>query len=106
MNISTAATSPTVGDASQLDDEARDLIARLNAQESEHIAGLPTDDPNDPKRQRRVGLTLPEILDQPDCVVKTVRGHRGAIRSTAEAIAHMQPTQIIMTGCGDSLAVR
>lgn len=105
MNISTAATSPTVGDASQLDDEARDLIARLNAQESEHIAGLPTDDPNDPKRQRRVGLTLPEILDQPDCVVKTVRGHRGAIRSTAEAIAHMQPTQIIMTGCGDSLAV-
>jgi glutamine---fructose-6-phosphate transaminase (isomerizing) len=105
MTVLTAPTSPLIGESSPLNATDQALIARLNEEESAHIAGLPTDDPNDPRRQRRVGFTLPEILDQPTCIENTVKGHREAIRVTAQAIAKAAPTRIVMTGCGDSLAV-
>ncbi|MEQ8657597.1 MAG: SIS domain-containing protein [Hyphomicrobiales bacterium] len=105
MTVSTAPGSPLVGQSSPLNAADQALIARLNDEESAHIAGLPSDDPNDPRRQRRVGFTLPEILDQPACIENTVKGHREAIRSTAQSIAKAGLTRIVMTGCGDSLAV-
>lgn len=105
MSVSTAPQSPLIGENSPLNEADQALIARLNKEESAHIAGLPTDDPNDPKRQRRVGFTMPEILDQPSCVEKTVKNHRETIRTTAQAIAKVGFTRILMTGCGDSLAV-
>lgn len=106
MTVSTTApASPLVGDNSPLNATDQALIARLNEEESAHIAGLPSDDPNDPRRQRRVGFTLPEILDQPTCIENTVKGHREAIRTTAQSIAKTGFTRIVMTGCGDSLAV-
>ena len=38
------------------------------------MAALPSDDPLDPKRRRRVDFTLPEILEQPE-VIRTTLGH-------------------------------
>ncbi len=105
MTVLTAPVSPLIGESSPLNATDQALIARLNEEESAHIAGLPSDDPNDPRRQRRVGFTLPEILDQPTCIENTVKGHRDAIRTTAQAIAGAGFTRIVMTGCGDSLAV-
>lgn len=103
--MSYADLTPLLADASPLDDAQKALIADLFAREQSLMAALPTDDPLDPKRRRRVDFTLPEILEQPEVIRTTLSRERDAIAAAARSIAHSGLRRICMTGCGDSLAV-
>ena len=97
--------TPLLGADSPLDAASKALVADLFAREQQLMAALPSDDPLDPKRRRRVNFTLPEILEQPDVIRTTLRLERSAIAAAAQAIATAGLRRICMTGCGDSLAV-
>lgn len=97
--------TPLLGDASPLDAASKALVANLFAREQQLMAALPSDDPLDPKRRRRVDFTLPEILEQPEVIRTTLRQERTAITAAARTIARSGLRRIVMTGCGDSLAV-
>jgi glucosamine--fructose-6-phosphate aminotransferase (isomerizing) len=97
--------TPLLGPDSPLGPEAKDLIRDLFAREQALMAALPTDDPLDPKRRLRVDLTRPEIGEQPDCIRRTLSAGRDDLLLTAERLASSPLRRIVMTGCGDSLAV-
>ena len=69
------------------------------------MSALPSDDPLDAKRRRRVDLTRPEILAQPQAIRATLAGARDATVEAAGALARAGIRRIVMTGCGNSLAV-
>lgn len=97
--------TPLLGPGSPLGPQAKDLIRDLFAREQALMAALPTDDPLDPKRRRRVDLTRPEIGEQPDCIRRTLSAGRDDLARAAERMAASPLRRIVMTGCGDSLAV-
>ncbi len=96
--------TPLLSEHSPLDERSRSLIASLFEREQQLMAALPTDDPLDPKRRRRVDFTLPEIVEQPDAIRRTLRHERDNIAAAARKIAASGIRRIYMTGCGDSLA--
>ena len=97
--------TPLLGADSPLDAASKALVADLFAREQQLMAALPSDDPLDPKRRRRVDFTLPEILEQPEVIRTTLHLERSAIAAAAQTIATSGLRRICMTGCGDSLAV-
>ncbi len=96
---------PLLAAHSPLDAEARALLAELFEREARLMDALPTDDPLDGKRRRRVELTRTEILGQPDAIRETLAAERGNTRTVARALAEAGLDRVVMTGCGDSLAV-
>ena len=97
--------TPLLDDASPLDARSKGVIAGLFEREQQLMADLPTDDPLDPKRRRRVDLTLPEILEQPEVIRTTLLREREGIAAAARTIAAADIRRVYLTGCGDSLAV-
>ncbi|WP_052952798.1 SIS domain-containing protein [Devosia psychrophila] len=87
-----------------MDARSKALISNLFDRELELMAALPTDDPLDTKRRRRVELTLPEIEEQPQVIRTTLERERGNIAAAADRVAKSGIKRIYMTGCGDSLA--
>lgn len=90
-------------EGSRLDDRARALVADLHRREREKALILPTDDPLDPKRRRRVELTRDEMWKQPEAMQRTLERERQRIRKAANELAGRMPERIVMVGCGDSL---
>jgi glucosamine--fructose-6-phosphate aminotransferase (isomerizing) len=92
-----------MGEGSPLDDRARALVADLHRREREKALVLPTDDPLDPKRRRRVELTREEMWGQPEALQHTLERERPHILEVAGEFARRMPDRIVMVGCGDSL---
>ncbi len=97
--------TPLLAPDSPLDDNARVLVADLFDREARLMEALPTDDPLDEKRRRRVELTRVEILAQPAVIRDTLAQERTPLARAAAALAQADVRRVIMTGCGDSLAV-
>jgi glucosamine--fructose-6-phosphate aminotransferase (isomerizing) len=95
--------TPLAADNSPLGAPARALIADLYRRECEKALTLPTDDPLDPKRRRRVELTLQEMWGQPEAIRQTLAAERATIATAAATLARHPLDRIVMVGCGDSL---
>ena len=96
--------TPLTADDSPLAPRTRLLIDDLHRQERDKALVLPTDDPLDPKRRRRVELTHDEMWAQPEAVRRTLAKERRAIAEVAAVCAKRSLDRIVMVGCGDSLA--
>jgi glucosamine--fructose-6-phosphate aminotransferase (isomerizing) len=103
--MSQSYVTPLLHPDSPLDAKARALVEMLFEKEARLMDALPTDDPLDEKRKRRVELTRVEILGQADAIRNTIREARAETIETAQYFASQGVKRIIMTGCGDSLAV-
>jgi glucosamine--fructose-6-phosphate aminotransferase (isomerizing) len=90
---------------SLLDERARRLVRDLHERERQASVALPTDEPLDAGRRRRVVRTRPEIFGQPEAIRATLKEERQAIREVAGAFAVAPPARIYLVGCGDSLTV-
>jgi len=101
----TTPLTPLLAASSPLDARMRELVAGLFRGEQHLMANLPTDDPRDPKRLRRVLLTRGEMFGQPGSIRTTLAQGAGAIAATARALAARKISRVVLTGCGDSLAV-
>ncbi|MEM4234530.1 MAG: SIS domain-containing protein [Candidatus Methanomethylicaceae archaeon] len=99
-----ALPSPLLSPEYSLDDHSRQVILRLHQREIEKAKTLPTDDPLDPKRLKRVELTWEEMWSQPAVIRSTLEQERQAIMEAARYFASTPINKIILTGCGDSLA--
>lgn len=97
-------SSPLLNGKSLLDERARQLIQELNDRELKKAITLPTDDPLDPKRRKRVELTFDEMWDQPKKINETLETERQTIIDAASHLSKSSIDRIIMAGCGDSLA--
>jgi glutamine---fructose-6-phosphate transaminase (isomerizing) len=97
--------TPLLAPDSPLDAASRKLVEELFEKEARLMDALPTDDPLDEKRRRRVELTRVEILAQPQAIRATLAEEREVTKATAAAFAGRGIRRIVMTGCGDSLAV-
>lgn len=97
--------TPLLAADTPLDDRARALVAALFEREARLMDALPTDDPLDEKRRRRVELTRVEILAQPAALRDTLGQERANVARAAAALASAGLRRVVMTGCGDSLAV-
>ena len=98
------AVSPLLLDDSTIGAERKEKIRELNDAENKLIASLPSDDPRDPKRRKRVLATWPEIIAQPQSVVSSLARNEDAIANAAERIVAGRYRRFYLTGCGDSLA--
>ena len=98
-----SAISPLLLKGSKLTIERKARIRELNEEENKLIASLPSDDPLDPNRRKRVLATWPEIIEQPQSIKTTLEYNEAAISKVAERIAEGDYRQIYMVGCGDSL---
>lgn len=96
--------SPLLTSDSPLDSHARELIKQLNRREQEKAVTLPTDEPLDPKRRRRVGYTWDEMQGQPDAIETTLDSEKSTIVEAAKQFGDNVINRIVMAGCGDSLA--
>lgn len=96
--------SPMLGPNFPLDEHSRQVIKDVYAKELAKALALPTDDPLDPKRRKRVEITWDELTAQPDVLHSTLTLERESIREAAQFLATQQIDRIIMTGCGDSIA--
>ena len=103
--MSASLLTPLLADDSPLDARSRALVVELFEAEARLMSALPSDDPLDAKRRRRVDLTRPEILAQPQAIRATLAGARDATVDAAGVLARAGIRRIVMTGCGDSLAV-
>ncbi|WP_165823721.1 SIS domain-containing protein [Metarhizobium album] len=103
--MSQSYVTPLLHPDSPLDEKARALVEMLFEKEARLMDALPTDDPLDEKRKRRVELTRVEILGQAEAIRNTIREARAETIETAKHFAGQGIKRIIMTGCGDSLAV-
>jgi glucosamine--fructose-6-phosphate aminotransferase (isomerizing) len=97
--------TPLLADDSPLDAHGREIVTRLFRAEQALMAALPTDDPRDPKRLHRVKLTHAEMFGQPEAIRATWQQERDAIDRIAASLAAYAFDRVVLTGCGDSLAV-
>lgn len=97
--------SPLLGPASPLDARQQEVVARVSQQERAAILSLPTDDPLDAERRRRVEVTRDEMLGQPQAIRATWARNRAALEAIGERIATGSFDRIFLVGAGDSLAV-
>jgi len=95
--------SPLLHADSSLDSHAKALIEELYRREQEKSLTLPTDDPLDPKRRKRVDYTWDELTTQPEAIRDTLEREGAAILHAATQVAAQPINRIIMAGCGDSL---
>lgn len=96
--------SPLLAPDSVLDDHGREVIQKVYDAEWGKAQELPTDDPLDPKRRKRVEFTWNEIWSQPEAVRSTLEMEHQAISEAARVLAKLDLERIYMTGCGDSIS--
>ncbi|HTI33686.1 MAG TPA: SIS domain-containing protein [Miltoncostaea sp.] len=97
--------SPLLGPGTFLDDRQQDVLRGAIVAEHEAILALPTDDPLDPKRRRRVDATLGEMTAQPAAVRATWARNAATLADVAARIARRGVERACLVGAGDSLAV-
>jgi glucosamine--fructose-6-phosphate aminotransferase (isomerizing) len=88
-----------------LDERQQEVLRAVAAAEQASILTLPSDDPLDPKRRRRVGATHPELMAQPQAVEATWRLNAVRLAQVAEQIIRAGIERVHLVGAGDSLAV-
>ena len=97
--------SPLLDPAAEvLDARQRSVVERVSAAERAHILALPSDDPLDPKRRRRVTATGPELSAQPTASRATLLRNGAALDVVAGRLAQ-GVRRVVLVGAGDSLAV-
>lgn len=96
--------SPLLLPDSPLDDHSREVIQKIYDAEWAKSQELPTDDPLDPKRRRRVELTWVEMWSQPEAITTTLDKEKSAISEAAGFLARLDLEHVYLTGCGDSIA--
>ena len=101
----TGADSPLLGADSPLDERQKGVISRVTTAERAQILALPSDDPLDAKRRRRVEATRSEMFGQPDAIENTLADNRTDLDLLARELTAHQPDQAFLVGAGDSLAV-
>ena len=97
--------TPLLGPGSPLNEQARTMVRALFAGEQRLMAALPTDDPRDSKRLARVLLTRGEMFAQPDAIRTSWEREADTVSALAQNYAATPPARVVLTGCGDSLAV-
>lgn len=97
--------SPLLSAGSPLNERQKGVIARVTAAERAGILALPSDDPLDPKRRRRVEATRGEMFGQPGAVEHTWADNRVALEGLAAQLAAADINRAFLVGAGDSLAV-
>ncbi len=97
--------TPLLAEDSPLAPRARALLAELFAREQQLMATLPTDDPRDPARLRRLLLTRGEMLAQPQAIRDGWEHEADKLDAVARWLATARLHRVVLTGCGDSLAV-
>ncbi|MDR3574370.1 MAG: SIS domain-containing protein [Anaerolineaceae bacterium] len=97
--------TPLLAPDSPLDAHSRAVIQQVYDAEWEKSQELPTDDPLDPKRRKRVELTWNEMWTQPESIRTTLDCEKDAIAEAANCFGRLPIDHIYMTGCGDSIAV-
>ena len=97
--------TPLLSQASPLDIHSREVIQNVYDAEWAKAQDLPTDDPLDSKRRKRVEYTWDEMLGQEKSILATLNSEKTAITEAAEYFGHLKLDHIYMTGCGDSVAV-
>ena len=97
--------TPLLAAGSPLEAHGRDIVERLFRAEQALMAALPTDDPRDAKRLRRVKLTHAEMFAQPAAIRLTWDRESESIEWVAASLAAQRFERVVLTGCGDSLAV-
>ncbi|KQQ28005.1 SIS domain-containing protein [Frondihabitans sp. Leaf304] len=102
---STALDSPLLAPGSPLDDRQKAVVERVSAKERAGILALPTDDPLDPERRRRVDATRGEMLGQPQAIRATWERNADMLPRVAGRIAEKTIDRVFLVGAGDSLAV-
>lgn len=98
-------SGPPPGPGIFLDPRRREVLERVAAAEHAGILALPTDDPLDAKRRRRVEATYPEMMAQPDAVRSTWAANTERIAHLARAVVERGIDRAYLVGAGDSLAV-
>ncbi len=101
----TAYNSPLLAPDSPLDPHSRQVIQKVYEEEWAKSQDLPTDDPLDPQRRKRVEYTWDEMWSQPQAITTTLESEREAIHEAASFCSRLDLERIVMTGCGDSIAV-
>jgi glutamine---fructose-6-phosphate transaminase (isomerizing) len=96
--------SPLLAPESLLDEHARKVIQKVYDAEWAWAQDLPTDNPLDPKRYKRVEFTWNEIWTQPEAIKTTLEKEHQAISKVASVLGKLDLERIYMTGCGDSIA--
>ncbi|OLT19487.1 hypothetical protein BJF78_10780 [Pseudonocardia sp. CNS-139] len=66
---------------------------------------MPTDDPLDTERRRRVRATRGELFAQPDVVRRNWERNEAALAVAARTVAERDLERVFLAGAGDSLAV-
>lgn len=89
---------------SLLDERQRAVVQRVSDAERAHILALPSDDPLDPRRRRRVEATGPELFGQPDAIRRTLARNAAVLDRIAEGLS-TGIRRVVLVGAGDSLAV-
>jgi len=87
------------------DERQRRVLERVASAEHAGILALPTDDPLDEKRRRRVDATYGEMMAQPGAVRSTWDANAGELASVARMILDRSVDRTFLVGAGDSLAV-
>jgi glutamine---fructose-6-phosphate transaminase (isomerizing) len=96
--------TPLLSQDSPLDAHSREVIQNVYDAEWAKAQDLPTDDPLDPKRRRRVEYTWTEMMGQEQCIQATLNIEKKAISEAAQHFGSLPLDRIYMTGCGDSVA--
>jgi glucosamine--fructose-6-phosphate aminotransferase (isomerizing) len=96
--------SPLLGQNSILDQHSQAIIQKAYEAEWARSQELPTDDPLDVNRRKRVELTWGEMWSQPEVIQTTLKLEKEAIIETARHFSKLEIDRIFMTGCGDSIA--
>jgi glucosamine--fructose-6-phosphate aminotransferase (isomerizing) len=86
-----------------LSHEEQILVEGLIRDDREKVQNLPTDDPLDAKRQRRVDFTWDELWEQPDAIRTTLHSERQSIADAARYFCLRPIARVYLVGCGDSL---
>ena len=93
------------GGSDFFDERQRRVLERVSKAEHTGILALPTDDPLDEKRRRRVEATYGEMMAQPEAVRSTWDANAGELSSVARVILDRGVDRAFLVGAGDSLAV-
>lgn len=95
--------TPLMGEEFNFDKHSREVIENAQKKEMAKALELPTDDPVDPKRMKRVEYTWDEMWAQPEVIRNTTHLEREAIKAAANYFSNKNIDRIIMVGCGDSI---
>lgn len=96
--------TPLLSPNSPLDAHSREVIQKVYDAEWEKAQDLPTDDPLDPKRRKRVEYTWGEMWGQEAAITATLDFEKKTIAEAAEYFGQLELDRVYMTGCGDSVA--